>query len=185
MPDESLPLVTPDASTLIARFTAGCVSAFGSALAVLTAAQPRALTANSAKIAALEVIMIVAGYTTAKYWLPKRHGKITGSSRSHVLAGIAAPLAFGALSTQVQGVSTVGIAALTFATGTAVALVHWLLTRRRPRSPEPTLEERERDADLALARALAELEGARDIIPIANPERVRENRPSDSHRRVA
>jgi hypothetical protein len=166
----------PTTLQLLSRFAASCVSVFGGIMATMTAIEPRGLTMKSAKVAALEVAMIVAGYAITKYWLPRRRGTITGSPRSHVAAGLSAPLVLGALSTQVQGVSTVGIAALSAATGTTLALAHWLFTRRPPRAPQPTLEEREEAAELALARALAEVEGKRDVIPLARPERTKESR---------
>jgi sugar phosphate permease len=123
----------------------------------------------------LEIGMIVAGYAVTKYWLPRRGRTISGTARSHVLAGLTAPFVLGALSTMVQGVSTVGIAVLSGATGISIALAHWLVTRRPPREPQPTLEEREKAADLALARALEELQGTRDVIPLPRRERDRQS----------
>jgi hypothetical protein len=161
---------------LLARFAASCTSVFGGIMAILAFKEPRGLTAASAQIAMLEIAMVVAGYAIAKFWLPRRGTTISGTPRSHVLAGLGAPFVLGALSTQVQGVSAVGIAALSAATGTTLALAHWLLTRQPPREPQPTLEERERAADLALARALGELEGSRDVVPLPRPERDRQLR---------
>lgn len=161
---------------LLAGFAASCTSVFGGVMAILAFKEPRGLTPASAQIAMLEIAMVVAGYAVAKFWLPRRGRTISGTRRSHVLAGLCAPFVLGALSTQVQGVSAVGIAALSAATGTTLALAHWLLTRRSPHDPEPTLEERERAADLALARALGELEGSRDEIPLQRPEQDRQRR---------
>ncbi|HMS03481.1 MAG TPA: hypothetical protein PKE51_10930 [Gemmatimonadaceae bacterium] len=160
---------------LLAHFAASCSSAFGGILAFLVVKSPRALTMGSAKTVMLEIAMIVAGYAVTKVWLPRRGSTISGTPRSHVLAGLAAPFALGALSTQIQGVSSVGIAILSGATGITLALAHWLVTLRPPREPQPTLEEREKAADLALARALAELEGSRDVIPLPRRERDRQS----------
>jgi hypothetical protein len=59
---------------------------------------------------------------------------------------------------------------LSLATGAATGLLQWVRTLRAPRSPQPTLEELEAAADAALVAAALQ-EGARDVIPIARPDR--------------
>lgn len=156
------------------RFAAASATVMALVIGLITLGEPRGLSLASLGAAALEVAAMTAGYAVSLAWLPRRAGHRPLPSSWHAMAGVLAPIALGALSTQVQGVSLAGVAALSLAVGSCLGIVQWLRTLRTPRPPHPTLEEREAAADKALAEAVAAAALHRDVLPLHQPARVSE-----------
>ncbi len=153
--------------TVLTRFISAGVVVFAFVLGLIALSEPRGLSWASLGLASLEIAMLGAGYAAALAMTRGHDRGLLGSPLAHTVAGVVAPFGLLALSVVVQGVSPAGVAGLSLATGAATGLLQWVRTLGQPPSPRPTLEELEAAADAAL-----DASRARDVIPIARPDRT-------------
>lgn len=151
-------------------FLPASATIWGLVLAMVVINQPRVVRSQTLITLGMEWSLLAIGYGVALLWLPRYRFDRRWSPLSHAVAGIAAPVILLALSVVVQRPSTAGIAVLSFAVGASVGLLQWLRARRPLPPPPPTLEMLEREAEAALARALAEAAPSTDVIPLRRPD---------------
>lgn len=132
-------------------------------LVPLVISQPRGLSLTSLGVVCVELAMMGVGYAAALATFRRGREDRLEPSRRHSIGGLFAPAGLLVASVFAQGTNLAGIAIMSVAAGALIGTVLWARSFRNPPSPKPTLEDRERDADLALERAGVTLG---DIIPI-------------------
>jgi hypothetical protein len=166
------------ARAVLGAFLPASITVLGLVLAAKIVGDPGSVGWGTLALAARQWLMLSAGYGVTLLWLPTRRGRRSTTKLHHAIAGIMAPLTLLGLSIAVQRPGLAGIVVLSFAGGSLTGILQWILARRLPASPPPTLEELEAAADEALVRALNE--GSPGVvIPIRRREHT-QDRP-DAH----